>query len=780
MLPSILTFLCRNFLRNLSYSVIALSSLIVGITTAILLFVWISYELGFNQSMPDAERTYAILFTDTVEGEIVTDEGTYTPIFDFLQNEIPEVESVTRIDNSSRILANGEKSIEQHGAYADAAFFKVFPPTLVAGTLTMPKDDNRSIVISMDLAHALFGQNSPLGKTIEINRKTEFKVIGVYEPFPKNSDFDYINFVLPYLAKPREADEWTNYYLKLYDPSTREAVEQKIDKKIAQLYEGDESAKAFLFALADWHLHWNFENGKVSGGRIVYLIIFGISGLLVLVMACVNYMNIATARATKRSREVGVRKMTGATQRVLVRQFMTESLIITFAAAAISLFVAYTLLPFFNLLIGINLTISFTDPLLLSGLITISVFTGLLAGSYPSLLLASFKPAVVLKGSLYSTIGGAGIRNALVVFQFTLSVIIVFCSLVMWQQTNFLLNKDLGYDKHKVINVWLNENVNYSFTSLRADALGHTSVEAVAFGGTSPMEVNGYSECNRVQSPFSTPLLFYGANIDENILPTLKFEILQGRNFSQDFPFDSANFIITERAAELLGFDNPVGEKITYTMFGKQEGEIIGVIKDFQNDDIHTAIKPVVFVLEKKKYLRNMFVRYEEGKLSEAVDHIKNLFEKIHPGIPVYYSFLDTDFETQLYREKLLGNISIWFMVISVTIACLGLFGLVLFNTQRRTKEIGIRKVLGASAKQVATMLCRDFVSPVVYSIVIAFPIGFWLMQKFLESYASRVSISLGTFVLVGSAIAVLVLITVSYQSLKAALRNPVEALKTE
>ena len=778
MLRSTITFIFRNFIRNLSYSVIAMSSLVVGLTTAILLFVWVQHEVSYNKSIPDNERVFALLINEEVEGEIETEEGTSIPIMDFLTREVPEVESVSRVDNSRIVLTHGEKSVQKMGVYADSSFFNVHQ-TQVAGNAAKPFPTNRSIAISQTLADLLFEKGEALGKIITVDHKTEFTVTAVYQSYPDNSHFGYIEFVLPFDAKSRAGDEWVNYDIKLSDPSAVANVEQKIDKKFSEL-SGNANSKSLLFALSDWRLHWNFENGQSSGGRITYVIIFCVTGIFVLIMACVNYMNMATARATKRMREIGVRKVAGATKLVLVKQFMTESLIFTSLATGISLMGAYVLLPLFNQLVSVNFSISFSDPALWIGLSGVLFFTTLLAGAYPAFLLSSFKPALVLKGIVHSNMSGSGLRKSLVVFQFTLSVIIIFCALVMWQQTDFLLKKDLGYDKHRVINVWLDDDRNFSLENLRASILAHSSVESVAFSGASPMEINGYAECNRAASPLAEPLLFYGANIDEHTLATLKFELVQGRNFSSELASDSNNFIISQKAADLLGFKNPIGERITYNMYGDQEGEIVGVIADFQNDDIHIGSNPVVFSLGKPQYIYNMFVRYEEGKVEEATTHLKSIFEKIQPGIPVAYSFLDSDFEGQLYMEKQLGNISVWFTIIVISLACLGLFGLVLFNTQRRVKEIGIRKVLGASVNQMMFMLCRDFMKPVLYSFALAFPAAFYLMEKYLENYASRIAISVGSFALVGSGMIILVLITISYQSLKAANQNPVESLKTE
>ena len=332
MFLSILKLVFRSFVGNLSFSLIAMSSLVVGITTAILLFLWVNYEISFNRSIPDHDRIYALLVHEPVEGEMVTSEGTNLPLMDYLALEVPEIEAVTRIDNARGVLAYEEKWVQKVGAYADTNFFQVHATPMLAGTIGKALPDNHSIAISQQLSTLLFGSEDALGKAISFDRKSEFKITAVYEPFPDNSNFDYLDFILPYPAKVRPADDWTNYDIKLFDAATCALVEQKIDGKLAELLQHDKS-KSMLFVLQDWRLYWNFENGKATGGRIVQVIIFSITGLFVLIMACVNYMNIATARATKRAREIGVRKMTGATQAVLIRQFMTESLLITFFGA---------------------------------------------------------------------------------------------------------------------------------------------------------------------------------------------------------------------------------------------------------------------------------------------------------------------------------------------------------------------------------------------------------------------------------------------------------------
>lgn len=776
MLYSTLILTLRNFFRNLSYSFIILSGLVVGLTTAILVFLWVEYELSFDRYHHDNERVFAVLMNEVVDGGIETYEETPAPLADYLNSEISEVESFTRFDNTQGLLSYGAKSIQRYGMYVDSGYFDVFHPEIISGNSAQPFPDNKSIVISRELAQLLFDSDDVLGNVITLDKTNDFKVTGVFSEFPENSSLRSYEFVLPFHAKPREIDEWQNYYVKLSNKDMCKAVEAKIDEKLSEFL-GNQNTKSLLFCLTDWRLHWSFENGKVSGGRIVYVIIFSVTALFILIMAAINYVNIMTASAAKRAREIGVRKVTGATQYVLIRQFLTESLSMTFAATFISLLVSYLLLPFFNQLTGVELTISFANPVFLVGLFSMALFMGLLAGSYPAFLLSSLKPAIILKGNSSTVLTGAGLRKSLIVFQFTLSTILIFSAMVMQQQTNYLLRKDLGYDKTNVINIWLPAEFPVSLQSFKEEIAMHASVSSVGLCGASPMEVNGYAEVRWPGKTHKNPVMLNGVTADHDLLPALKFELVQGRNF---IPSDSSNFIINQKAADLLGFSDPIGQTITYSMFGDQEGKIVGVIKDFHNEDIHAPIDPVIFAFTSENNLNNLFVRYTDGQLEEALDHIKTTFNKFQPDISLPYSFLDNDFENQFYQEKLLGRFSTWATIIAFIIAGIGLFGLTIFNTQKRAKEIGVRKVLGASVMQILILLCRDFLRPILISILLAFPLSYYLMARFLEGYAFRIDIPALSFIVVGMVMIVFVLLVVSYQSLLAAVKNPVESLKTE
>lgn len=775
MLHSILKQIIRGFFRNLSYSLTTMLGLVVGLTAAILVFIWVKFELGYDRYHADNERVYTIMFNESIDGYIETGDETPAKLTDFLSSKVADIEAVTRFDNTRALLGAGTTSVQKTGAYADAEYFQVFLPQIISGNITQPMPGNHSIAISETLADLLFNGDA-IGKIVTVDLKTEFKVSAVFGDFPTNSSLKDYQFILPFHAKVRAEDEWQNYFVKLTSTAAKEKVEREIDR---ELKTQETEQTSLLFPLTDWRLHWSFENGEVSGGRIVFIVIFSITAIFILLMACVNYVNIATARAVKRSREVGVRKMTGASQGILMRQFLMETLITTFAATAISLLCAALVLPVFNEFTGTPLEFNLYDPTLLTGLLCISAVAGLLAGTYPAFLLASLKPALVLKGHAHSALTGSTLRKALVTFQFTLSIVLIFSAVVLRQQTNFLLEKELGYDKKNVINVWLDRSKGLPLEQLRSEIISHSAIVSAGFGGASPMEINGSAEARIPGHANDKQVLLNGASADYDLLATLKFDFVDGRNFSRDVN-DSTNFIITQKAADVLGLKNPVGQTITYNMFGDQRGIIVGVINDFQNDDIHIEANPVIFTFGPDEYLFNLFIRYDEGKLNEAVAHVKNVFNKFQPGVPVDYSFLDNDFENQFYMEKMLGNISVWFTVVAVVIACLGLFGLTMFNTERRTKEIGIRKVLGATVSQVVTLLLRDFVKPVIISFVIAFPPAYYLMEKFLQGYVTRINIPVLTFILVAMVMIVLVVLTISYQSLKAAIKNPVESLKVE
>ncbi len=784
MFRSTLTTVLRHFTRNQVYSSLSLGGLIIGITATMLLFMWVVDELNYDRQHPDNERVFMVLREKKLaDGQLVTGETTPAPLADYLKSEIPEIESVCRVGFGQRVLvANGDKAINADGVFAESSYFEVFNIPVLLGNRTNPLPDNNSIVISEKLAKTLFDDTAILGKTVLVNNQMEFRVTGVFADHLTNSSLSS-EYVLPFeYHAQQELSTWDDSnvytYVELNSPSAKQVVEEKIKDKI-DVMRGTKETTLFLFGFTDWHLYYNEIVNRQPGGGIVYVIAFSLTGFFILVMACINFINLATARAGIRAREIGVRKMSGATRPVLIRQFMTESLLITSIAVIFSLLLVYLSMPLFNAITGKELTLSVTDPKTILGTLAILLFTGMLAGGYPAFLLSSLKPATILKGNLNSVFTGAGLRRGLVVFQFSLSVILIFSAIIIQQQVEFLKNKNLGFDKDNVMYFEPGRETALPAEVFKAEALRNPNIEHVSQAAASPMEINGVGEVYWKVNGSTQTMLINNNPCDYDYLPTLGFELIKGRNFSAAMLTDSTSVIITETAAELMGFEDPIGQVIDFGF----EAKIIGVVKDFHNADIHTAIAPVVFYLGNEETFgrwKRIFIRYKPGTQAEVMDYLKSVTQKLTPGMPYEFRFVDQDFEYQFSEDLRIGSLSVFFTIIAIVVACLGLFGLTLFNTQRRTKEIGVRKVLGATITEVVVMLCKDFSRPIIIALILALPVAYFIMTDFLTMYQYHTQITFSAFIITGLVLLVLALVTVAYQSIHAAQRNPVDALKTE
>jgi len=777
MFRSHLTLLARQFYRHLPFSLITLSSLIIAITAAMLIFTWVHYELTYDRQDPEADHVFILLNHEEVDGSIQTYDQTVVPLLDLLV-QAPEVAAMTRIDNTQHLFWQNNTSLSREGAYADSSFFHVFRANFLEGTRLTALDGKHGIALSESLARTLFPGEKALGRFVNLGGVGEVMVTAVFEDFPANNSLHYLNFVLPYQNIVRAEDEWTDYYVRLHHPTLAAALEKRVDVAFAD-YFGHNKVKSMLFSLIDWRLRWNFVDGQVSGGRVVYVALFAATGVFILLMGCVNYMNIATARATRRAKEIGVRKMNGATQRALVRQFLGESIIFSLLALAGAVLLTYLLLPAFRELTRLPLTFTLSEPVVWVALLALAVATGLLAGSFPAFLLSRFRPAQVIRGQLAAGFTGTHLRLGLVVFQFVLSVVMIFGAWVVQRQTQFLLQRDAGYDRHQVVNVWL-DGLPPQPEALLHEISQHPSVVNVAYGGASPMEVNGYAEVKWAGMPGNRQVYLYGASAGFNMIETLELKLAAGRTFSPSVASDSNNFVVTRRAAELLGFDNPIGQRITYTMFGEREGAIIGIIEDFHNDDIHLPMAPVIFCIGKANELSNLFVRYREGTAEAVTTHLKSSLQKVLPDAPFNYSFLDQDYETQLYREKFVGRLSQALTIVAILIAGLGLLGLTMYQSERRTREIGIRKVMGASVPSILALLSKEIVSLILVANLLAWPIAWYFMNQWLHSFAYHINMNVVAYLLSAIAAVVVALLTVSMQTIRAARTNPAHTLRYE
>jgi len=789
MLRNHLLIAIRNFRRFPLYSLINVSGLVLGLCSSLFILLWILDEYSYNTYHQDNDRVYKLMQTQYFsDGSISTDHWTPAVLSQVLKSDIPEVEVASRLAWSDAKLFNaGEFSNYEYGNYADQSIFEVLNISLKSGNDKDPIPNSNSIAISQKMANRYFNNSNAIGKTFRLNRSYDVTVTAVFEDLPKNVSEEF-DFILPFQLYVEEAgldvnnwdnEGWLVTYVKLNSSDSKSLVNDKIRSLISQNTK-ELQADLFLFSMKDWRLYSNFENGEQAGGRISYVIAFVVVALFILLIACVNFMNLSTARSAVRTKEVGVRKVAGATRGALVRQFMSESIFLTFISMLVSLMVVHLLLPTFNELTGKTLVIDYTEPIIYSSLVVITLVTGFLAGSYPAYFLSSFRPALVLKGVLKSRFSGTTLRKSLVVFQFGLSMIIIVCALVVHDQINYMRNKNLGFDRMNVIYVRTNPEVVKTYESMRNEMMQHPSITSVSMGAANPMEINGSISLGWNGKLSTDDTYFNMANCDYDYLNTMGFNLIAGRNFSPDFPADSLNLIVTESVVKKAGFENPIGEPIKWD--GK-EGQIIGVIEDFHNLGIQETLQPTVLNLGKGEELgrwASIFIRYMPGKETAALDLIRESYKAHNPDYPIQWNFLDEDFEYQFQSELTVSLLSKCFTIMAIIISCLGLFGLALFDIERRRKEISIRKVLGASTSALAVLLCNDFVRLVTLAILIGSPIAYYLSNQFLKEYAYHAPLNLFLFVLSAMTMFILSIGIISFQSIKAARSNPVDAMRSE
>ena len=778
----------RSSIKNATYSFINITGLAFGLAGSILILLWVIDEISFNNFHQDKDRIYQIMGNHTYPSGVDTQFSTPGPLAAGLK-ELPEVEESCRlIFFRGHVLFNyNDQSIYEEGIHADPTLFKIFTIPIIEGDRINPIPDINSIALSKKLADKYFPGESAIGKVFRLNNNLDARVTAVFEDIPKNSSLAF-TFVLPYEIHVKEEQyihEWGAWvggrtYVKLHKGVDKESVNKKIAELITKPKiwpRWDSNVELFLFPLTDWRLYDNFKNGKQAGGRITYIIAFSIVAGFILLIACVNFMNLATARSMSRSKEIGIRKVVGAVRQSIVRQFMGESILISFISLFIGLLMVHLLLPWFNQLTGKQIVIDYLQPSIFGSLIGVTLFTGILAGSYPSIFLSSLQAIHVLKGKL-PLLTGASIRKALVVFQFSISVTLIVGAIVVQQQIEYMRRKNLGFDKENAFYFNINAGLRKNIEAFRNKALQNPAIKNIALSDNNPMQVFGGIVLPDDAWPGKTKednLVFTWLKCDQHFLSAFDFTLVDGRNFSTEFPSDSSNFIITEEAVKRMKLTNPVGQELN----ASHKGHIIGVVKDFHSKGLQGQITPVIISMNPKNS-NLLFVRYQPGLATEALKWVESLYKKFEPGFPMEYKFMDDEFGKIYESEIMVGKLSTYFTGMAIFISCLGLFGLASFTAEKRVKEIGIRKILGATVSQLVILLCRDFILLVGIALTIGLPLAWWGCQKFLQGYAFHTDLTISVFVVTGLAMIVIALITVSFQSAKAALSNPVKNLRTE
>jgi len=779
----------RSFMRSPVYSIINVSGLVLGLACSLFILLWVVDELRYNRYHPDNGRVYKVMENEFhSDGTISTDEYTPGILAGALKAEFGEVEQTSRMTwTNDRLFRLGDKSTYEYGAYADASHFEVLNISILEGNSRNIFPDNHSIAISKKLADKFFPASSPIGHTFKLDDTDDFTVTAVFD-FDRENATEEFDFVMPmelYIKQEhiegfKWLDEgWMTVYVKLKDKHAQKQVDEKI-KNLFKKHDPKIQSELFLFPMEQWRLYNHFENGKQSGGRINYVISFSVVAIFILLIACINFMNLSTARSAVRAKEVGVRKVTGASRGLLIRQFITESVLLSFISLFVALLIVHLLLPAFNNFTNKQLFVNYADPVISGSLFSIALLTGLLAGSYPAFFLSSVRPVAVLKSQSHPVFKGATLRKMLVVFQFSLSMIVIVCALVINNQISFMRKMNVGFDRRNILILDINPQLSHKFQAFRNRLLQEPAIESVGMGAATPIEINGSESFDWSGKAPNDDTYFNIANCDYDYINTLGFKLVEGRNFSHNFPADTANYIVTEQVVKAIGFKDPIGQHMTAH---GHDGIIVGVIKDFHNLGVREKFHPTVLTLAKNPDdlgdWANIFIRYKEGTTTETLARVEKIFKTVS-DFPMRYRFLDSQYEWKFRLEIMTATLANWFTGMALVISCLGLFGLALFSTERRTKEISIRKVFGATVSRLAFMLCKDFIRLVIYSILIGLPIAFYLADKILAEYLYHTQLSTWMFLIPTVAMLLLSISIISVQSVKAALTNPVDAMRSE
>ena len=806
MIQNYLKIAIRNLLRNKVFSAINIVGLALGIATCLVIMLFVYDELSYDRFNEKADRIFRVVFKASINDGKINEANVMPPTAQVLKNDYPEVLAATRLrtSGSPEIVYQNKKFKEHSFASVDANFFDVFTLPLLKGDAKTALREPNTAVITQDFAKKYFGDEDPIGKVLFIKSWNEsYKVTGLIDKVPHNSHFHFDIFGSLAGVKDAQAASWmsSGYFTYLvlpegFDYKVLEAKLPQVIKKymgpqiqtamgmsLPQFLQKGNQLGLFLQPLTSIHFDEGYTGTLEPSGNIQYVYIFGAIAVFMLLIACINFMNLSTAGASKRAKEVGVRKVLGSVKQDLINQFLFESILLSVVALILSLMLVQLSLPVFNDLAEKDLQLDFLkNPLLLIAFLVFGLLVGVLAGSYPAFFLSSFNPVEVLKGKFKLAGKSISLRSGLVVFQFFISIALIIGTTVVYQQIKFIQSKDLGYTKDQLLimrNTW---SLGKNEEAFRQQILQDPRVLSVSSAGYLPA---GPSDSNNSlgypDGDDSQIMRTLEYKIDEQYIPTMGMKIIAGRNFSKDFATDSTAMIINETAAKAFGWGkNAVGHTITRLKNNdglKVTYRIIGVVKDFHFKSLHESITPLLMVSEKTYGLT---IKVKGKDVEGLLASLKNQWQKFNVEEPFSYAFMDELFEKTYQSEQKISVILSIFSGLTIFVACLGLFGLATFTAEQRTKEIGVRKVLGASVSQIVTLLSKEFLKLVLIACGFAFPIGYWLMNKWLQDFAYRIEISAWVFVLAGILALFIALLTISYQAIKAALANPVTSLRTE
>jgi putative ABC transport system permease protein len=792
MLQNYLKIAYRNLWRNRLVCSVNLIGLSTGLTVCWLIMLYVNYELSYDTFNQHYQTVYRVV-QHQKQNDIWYEVGrSPAKMASTLKAEFPEVKSATRFALWGNVLLSyKDKNIDEpHGIYAESALFELFTFPFVKGDGKKALVNPNSIVLTESFAKKYFGNKNPIGQTIQLDKKYPLSVTGIIKDIPSNSHltFDFVipfDFIKNYGAK---LDEWGGNafytYVQLNDNQPQTSIDNKL-KDFAKRKFGNDSEVFYLQPLKDIHLrsYFDFNTDFGNRGDIRYVRFFSLLALIVLLLACFNFTNLSTAIASKRSKEVGLRKTIGARKRQLIFQFMIEAILMVLIASLITLFSIEIMSSFFVNLFEKNIFILLNDKTLWLQFVVLLVFTALLSGSYPAFVLSSFSPAKILRGQLVLPVKNRfwSLKNSLVIIQFTLSILMIIAAMVIYSQLSYMSNKKLGISKDNLVYVQMKNEWKQNYQVLKQELIKQADIESVSGTNFYSMPFKWVGSTGAFGVKIDGVRTGKDVNINQfrtefDFVETMQIKMLEGRNFSEAITTDTNSVILSEKTVKILGLKNPIGKELD--VYG-EKGRVIGVFQDFHFVKLKDKIEPS-YIAVRPKDVDYLLVRIKSEKLQATIKKIQEVATKYSNGYPVEIHFLDQDYDTLYKEEKMIGTLFLGFTILAIFISCLGLLGLISHIAEARTKEIGIRKVLGASASQIVTLLSKDFLTLVLISFVIAAPLAWYAMNKWLQDFAYRINIEWWIFALAGASALLIALLTVSYQSIKAALANPVKSLRTE
>jgi putative ABC transport system permease protein len=783
----------RSLIKHKGYSLIYIIGLAVGIAVSLLDGLWISDELSFNKSHRNYQRIAQVMQHNTLNGERFSLIWNPFHLADELRKDYGSNFKYVVMSSypGGHILEHEDKILTQEGNYMDADAPDMLSLEMIKGSPSL--EDPRSILLSASVAKAFFGNDDPINKIMKIENREIVKVTGVYKDIPFNSDFKTLGFIAPwqlYLTMFPEIknhpDPWHNNnfltYVQIAENRNMESISAQIkDLKKTRIAKEEADLlkpEMFLHPMSKWHLHSEFKNGVNTGGRIQFVWLFGIIGLFVLLLACINFMNLSTARAQTRAMEIGIRKTIGSLRWQLAFQFFIESLLIVFFAFLLAIGLVLLVLPFINQVADKQLSIPWANPWFYLWSIVFCLITGVIAGLYPSLYLSALRPIKVLKGKF--KVGQLAVlqRKALVVLQFTVSIILIIGTVVVFKQIQFARDRHIGYNPENLVMMPTTAEIHAHFNAFREEL--KKSGAALEVAESANPTTDFYVSDGRFNWEGKDPNLaleFPVNNVTHDYGKTIGWKIIQGRDFSSNFTSDSSAFILNEAAVKFMGLKDPIGKNIEWN---GRRFQVIGVVQDIIFESPYQPVRPYIFQMTGDQSYVVTIKLNPALKTSQSLDAVSKIFRKFNPGVPFDYKFIDREYAKKFGEEERIGKLASFFAVLAIFISCLGIFGLAIFIAEQKIKEIGIRKVLGSSVLSIWMLLSKDFVRLVMISFLIASPVAYYFMHQWLQGYEYRAGISWWVFAAAGLGLLVITLLTVSYHALKAAMTNPVVSLRAE